>query len=408
MRWELDWSAHLLVMCHVESMSSESRFIKYEEERDVVFVLGAGTSYAHGVPLQKDILPEILSSRGEEAQSEIGRSLAEFIDDYFMVKKGSNEYPTLEAIFGFLDYFIDRDECIGKELPTEKLRSLKEYLIAAIHHTISVKSNKQAGAYKQLWTTVADLNRNISVITTNYDTLLDEAFDFLYPDTGFIDYHVHFMNYDHYDSIDAFNWWIDPKVPVPIWRDGVDPKPIKILKVHGSLNWKDCRSCNQVLLTPWETGIDLVGGHFIHHQMPEGPLDEGSSSLYRCPFDGARFQTLIIPPSHNKSFSHPIINLLLEEAAREVRKAKKLVFIGYSFPDADVHLKALFHKNLAEDTKVMVITRSRSPEIERSYLSLSHSTEFIWKTFEEAVIDSDLMAKILESGTATVAEYDQG
>jgi NAD-dependent SIR2 family protein deacetylase len=244
---------------------------------------------------------------------------------------------------------------------------------------------------------VAASTRNVSVITTNYDTLLDEAFDFLYPNMGFIDYHVHFMNYDPYDSIDAFNWWVDPKVPVPIWSDSADPKPIKILKVHGSLNWKYCRSCNQVLLTPWDTEIDLDDGHFIHYKYPEGHLDDSKSSQYRCPFDGAPFQTLIVPPAHNKSFSHPIINLLLEEAAREVRKAKRIVFIGYSFPDADVHLKALFHKNLAEDTKVIVITRSKRSDIERVYLSLSQQARFIWKSFEEAIIDTELMSEILSS-----------
>lgn len=375
--------------------SPKSKFIEYEEERDVVFVLGAGASYAHGVPMQKDILPEILDKSGDVAQSQTGKLLTEFINDYFMGDMGGKSYPTLESIFGYLNYFIEREECIGKDLSTEKLRSLKEYLIEAIHHTISVQSDKQATTYKRFWSNVATLNSNVSVITTNYDTLLDEAFGFLYPDKGFIDYHIHFMNYDHYDSIEAFDWWVDPKVPVPIFNDCADPKPIKILKVHGSLNWKDCRSCNQVLLTPWNTEIDLNAGHFIHYKYPEGPLDEGKSMQYRCPFDGASFQTLIVPPSHNKSYSHPIINLLLEEAAREVRKAKQIVFIGYSFPDADVHLKALFQKNLAEDTKVIVITKSKTADIERVYMSLSQKTRFIWKSFKEAVDDNELMSEIL-------------
>lgn len=62
--------------------STESKFIQYEKERDVVFVLGAGASYAHGVPLQKDILPLILGENGEIAQSQTGQLLTEFINDY--------------------------------------------------------------------------------------------------------------------------------------------------------------------------------------------------------------------------------------------------------------------------------------------------------------------------------------
>jgi hypothetical protein len=36
---------------------SEEQFLKYESERDVLFIFGAGASYADGAPLQADLLP---------------------------------------------------------------------------------------------------------------------------------------------------------------------------------------------------------------------------------------------------------------------------------------------------------------------------------------------------------------
>lgn len=37
----------------------ETKFIPYDDKRDVVFFFGAGASYANGIPLQKDLLPLI-------------------------------------------------------------------------------------------------------------------------------------------------------------------------------------------------------------------------------------------------------------------------------------------------------------------------------------------------------------
>ena len=42
----------------------------------------------------------------------------------------------------------------------------------------------------------------------------------------------------------------------------------------------------------------------------------------------------------------------MSEASREIRDAKKIVFIGYSLSDADVHIKALFRKQLKPDQEI--------------------------------------------------------
>jgi type IV secretory pathway VirJ component len=49
------------------------------------------------------------------------------------------------------------------------------------------------------------------------------------------------------------------------------------------------------------------------------------------------------------------MNKLISEAAREIKKAKKIVFIGYSFPEADVHIKALFMRNINKNTDIYVV-----------------------------------------------------
>ena len=63
---------------------NELKFLKYSVKRDVVFVLGAGASHPDGVPLQKHILPMILSKKNEEIKNSlIGKTVIEFINDNF-------------------------------------------------------------------------------------------------------------------------------------------------------------------------------------------------------------------------------------------------------------------------------------------------------------------------------------
>lgn len=358
----------------------DEQFIKYENKRDVLFVFGAGASIADGAPLQKNLLSKILNE--DYRSSKIATLMKDFITENFYLD--NNNFPSLEAVFGYLDYFISKKESLGGKYTTIKLTLIKETLIRLIHHCIS-KSKSTKGIYKLFWETVNATNKNISIITLNYDTLLEESFDFLYPSDALIDYCINFMNYEQYDKIAAFNWWIDPRKPVPIWN-GIKPTPIKIIKIHGSLNWKYCNCCNQVLLTPWDTDIDIKSQGF------KGRILESCTNLkevifdLKCPNDNTPFDTFIVPPSHIKELNHPAITKLFDEAAIEIRKAKKIVFIGYSFPEADVHIKALFRKNKIDDVDIEVVDPYINEQIKNNYKGIYKNTKFIKDSFENYIM----------------------
>jgi NAD-dependent SIR2 family protein deacetylase len=373
--------------------SNQEQYVKYEEERDTLFVFGAGASIAQGAPLQKDILKLIFESSDEQlTSSEAANQVRVFINENFDITEDG--YPTLESIFGYLEYFIRKREGLGKEYTTLKIIEIKEALIQLVHYVISKPMLNKNNTYRKFWSVVSETNRNISVITMNYDTLLDEAFDFLYPDKGYIDYCIELMNYNHYDRIDAFHWWVNPREPVTVWEGG-DPKPIKLIKVHGSLNWKYCNCCNQVLLTAWDTNIDLSSMAFKGLTYAScGNLETQEFELV-CPLDGNRFDTFIVPPSHIKDLSHPAINKLLDETAIEIRKARKIVFVGYSFPEADVHIKALFRKNMKNDTEIHIVDPYLNSTIRSSYKCLSAQPFFHNKTFDEFVTDN--LSGLIES-----------
>ena len=368
----------------------ENKYLSYPENRDIVFVLGAGASYPDGVPLQRHILPLILNDK-EIADSEIGRSVIEFIKDNYKYNSEQNRYPDLESVFGFLDYFIQQNETLSTKYTVQNIRNIKESLIKLIHHVVNKNADKNSKAYHQFWESIKRYNSNISILTLNYDTMLEQAFEAMFPNFGYLDYCIHLMNYDKRDELKSFSYWIDPRQPVKVTKEAT-PVPIKIIKLHGSLNWKYCNCCNQVLLTPWDRDIDLNRGKFTGYTFPGKEKYE-----YSCPIDGTEFETLIMAPSYAKKLNQPVISQLMSEAAREIRATKKIVFVGYSLSSADVHIRALFKKQLETDIKVYVINTRSTESHKLKYRSLTDNIEFINAPFEEMVSSEEILNKIFSN-----------
>ena len=365
------------------------KYLQYPSNRDVVFILGAGASHPDGVPLQRDILPQIISGKLDEIKnSEIGSIVNAFVKDNFNFNIEKNLFPELEAVFGFIDYFIQYNESLNAKYTYEKIVHIKEYLIKLIHYIVNLETDKSSTYYNQFWKALVEHSPNSSIITLNYDTLLEQSFEFLFKHFGYLDYCIPLMNYEKIPQLSKYNFWINPREPVEV-KDSENPIPLKIIKLHGSLNWKYCNCCNQTLLTPWDRRIDLQRGKFLGYTYPDGQEYE-----YVCPIDETEFQTLIMPPSYLKTLHHPIITQLLAEASRELRIAKKVVFIGYSLSNADIHIKALLKKHITPDKQIIVVNPKKRELMELNYKSLSSNVEFVYHSFEEMLSDSKLTEMI--------------
>lgn len=352
--------------------------------------MGAGASHPDGVPLQKHILPMILSDEESSIRSTyIGGTVIRFLEDNFRFDKKNEKYPTLEAVFGFLDYFIQQNESLNSTYTHNKIVEIKEYLIKLIHYIVNLQTDKKSKYYHKFWEGVTKYNSNISILTLNYDTLLEHSFDFLFKNFGYIDYCTHFMNYDKINELKDFNFWINPREPIEA-EENMTPVPIKIIKLHGSLNWKYCNCCNQTLLTPWDRSIDLQKGKFLGFTYPDNEKYE-----YVCPLDGTEFQTLIMAPTHIKLLNQPVISQLISEASREIRDAKKIVFVGYSLSDADVHIKALFRKQLRPHQEVIVVNNKKQKSLMNKYLALTDNLRYIKCSFEDMVSNEDIIKEIM-------------
>lgn len=364
-------------------------YLRYPADRDVVFVLGAGASKPDGLPLQRDILPILFDTGNPDiSQSRLGLEIKTFLADNFCVDPDAGDFPKLEAVFGFLDYFILQHESLNAFYNLARIRQLKENLIKIIHCIVNLKTDQLSPTYHRFWEVVARTNMNTSIITLNYDTLMEQAFAPMYRRVGYIDFCIFLMNYDRRSCLAEYNFWVNPKEPVRHGGSGT-PTAFKVMKLHGSLNWKYCNCCNQALLTTWDRHIDLNRGTFVGHTLPDRKEYD-----YFCPLDQTEFQTLIMPPSYLKALNNPVLSGLMCEAAREIRAAKRIIFIGYSLSDADVHIKALFKKNLMPDTDILVVNPRKTDDIRHNYLSLSSRTRFLPVSFETFVSDGAMEAEL--------------
>lgn len=349
--------------------------VQYPPERDILFVLGAGASLADGSPLQTDVLPRILSQKNRVLkESPVASDVKKFMRTFYCWDDG--HYPTLEAVFGFLDHFISEERALSREYSTARLRAIKEGLVRLIFF-VTGKTTRKPAVYTRFWSHVAARSNNISVLTLNYDSLLESGFPDMYAKNVYIDYCLPFLNESPAELPPDVSTWVNPQRM--LWKkEGLAPSAIKILKAHGSLNWKYCPCCGQVLLTPWITDIELTTGRFDQYTY--------------CPHDSFPFTTVIVPPTFGKRLNHPVISRILNEAASEMRVSKKVVFIGYSMREPDVHIKALLHVNLHENTKVIVVDKNVSSAFRLRYQALGREIKFINASFEE-LVENDRLAE---------------
>ena len=107
------------------------------------------------------------------------------------------------------------------------------------------------------------------------------------------------------------------------------PRASLLLKLHGSLNWLFCPRCNSLSLFPH---------HKVAADLPGGPW------RFRCQACHGLQVSIIIPPTFYKVMSNFYLQQIWKRAEGELMKADRIVFCGYSFPDADMHVKYLLKR----------------------------------------------------------------
>ncbi len=352
----------------------------------VVYVLGAGFSIPAGAPPQSDILSEIFNL-GEHDQR-IGMAKAQlrrFLLEDLHVNEADATKVALEDIYTPIDRCIaDGTSLRGRpHTQVQELRGQIGYLISqAIAERVSNKLNTRQGhsAYIDRFAEYlvalaarrATLAKNtndataakqydpLSIICLNWDILLDNALhDALlreHSESGHFD-PFGVVDYCCYvSSLDA----ADKRIRSGLWSLGCRGYNVKLLKLHGSMNWLQCPNCQQLFVGFGEKlGIlDRIGVEACRHCKKYGHTNFLQGSL--------------VMPTFLKDLSNFQIKLVWQNAGVELMEARKLVFIGYSLPHADFEFRQLLTRMIWRDAPVdVVLFKGRTKKLELDYKDVS-------------------------------------
>jgi hypothetical protein len=297
------------------------------ETENVIF-LGAGASAPEGAPLQSELFKEYFKYRRAHPIStkwSMDRLLAGFFRDFFGIEVMRGDindvpFPTFEEALGVLELALDREESFtGYGTRQERqMRRVREDLIFLIAVILDKKLGDECRHHMQLVTRLKEQGqlRKTCFIDLNYDILADNALLKLDPEFS-TDYGVRFTN-------------------APTWRRTGNAIPL--YKIHGSLNWLYCPTCVALTLTPGEKKVATLVFKPI-----------------RCRTCRSHMVPLIIPPSYIKVMSNYQLQSIWRRAEGALLSARRIYFCGYSFPEADIHIKYILKR--AE------MNSSRSPDI---------------------------------------------
>ena len=289
--------------------------------------LGAGASAAEGAPLQSELFHQYFAG-SQGAHERMRGRLAQFFDLMFSIDVGLAKvaFPTFEEALGILDLAeLRRESLRGLSLDATaaaNIRTTRQDLVFAMAQVIAGKlAGPIPGQHKKLVEQLKGKGKlaNTIFITTNYDILIDNAL-LDSPQQGtsssMIDYGVEFTNFDVAPEVyDEWRW------------NRPDPNATKLYKLHGSLNWLYCPTCNSLTVTPGMKAVLSV--------------DDSRATCMVC----HSLRTLIIvPPTFYKDMSRVFLSTVWNKAESALRKVDHLIMCGYSFPDADMHIKYLLKR----------------------------------------------------------------
>jgi hypothetical protein len=107
-----------------------------------------------------------------------------------------------------------------------------------------------------------------------------------------------------------------------------------LLKPHGSLNWYEGRQLEYV--------TDLKRIEIFHRKNEDHCVHAFLRPRGVKSTSGKQYTPLIIPPTYFKNFKPSIFRHLWQNCTEVLSTPKRLVFLGYSLPAADLHAQFIF------------------------------------------------------------------
>jgi NAD-dependent SIR2 family protein deacetylase len=268
-------------------------------------------------------------------------------------------YVSLEDIFTIIDKAILTGENVHN-YKTEDLYRLRENLVLCVLRVFS-ETSLQHSFDNQAYQTFADHliqlrlkvpeEDSLAVITLNWDSILDAYLSRTIKTLGETKARIDYCIYDY----DYECCYTDPPKE---WCPSTQLKNsgfanIKLLKLHGALNWLTCVNCHRLFYS-YEENIG-IRQFFQNPNKAKCSYCEScySTSMVEKPQIGLKCQ--LGTPTMLKNLDDVNLRNIWKCAFVELSEANKVVFIGYSFPQADYEFRYLLKRALNPQAKVEIV-----------------------------------------------------
>ena len=348
---------------------SQIETIDFSQE-NVAFLLGAGASKPQptDIPTVKELLRDLLA-RARRLEREPVTQLVEFceqnaitnIEDLLTAALISDFCTRNAAILDLVRFQLFREPSSPSSRRFRERRPPRTdgSSAALLQDTLQVlfgllsnlmlpapSNDGHAAIVKYL-----ERNPTTPIITTNYDCCMDRAL-------------------------------INGNVPFTYGIDFVNPQVLgppvdhcaSLIKLHGSLNWFYCETCQEVRL------ID------IERTVTEYVNDTGEYPIISvCNKCGGQRRGLLVPPHAMKFDVAPPLQPLIGDASVLFEQASLIVVVGFSFADADVYISRMISKAMQKSNGNRMLIIDPDPEI----------VSKVRRKFEVQIPQFDAMSRIL-------------
>ena len=299
----------------------------------VVFVLGAGASKQCGAPLMAEFLDV---AGGLLRTNSVADKCMQFEQVFTVIgalqsvhSKAQLDLNNIESIFTALELgrIIQRVPGIETGDIPAAIASLKELIVTTLETTITFPTNRSHIGVPQPYAQFAELLvhlrtqafpvQTVSVLSFNYDVAADMA---------------------------LFRSGLGPNYVIEQAPRSQDP--VRLLKLHGSLNWateKSTKTIRPLHLHDYFQKYRIHG--FEEHgevKLPIGSQLSTYFSSHGSPPVEVELEPVIVPPSWNKADYHQALSNVWAAAATDLSEAEHIFVIGYSLPETDSFFRHLY------------------------------------------------------------------
>lgn len=356
-----------------------------DKKERIVFVLGAGFSAPAKLPIQDRILQEMIQKPADEflnytPEPESTKFLKSFVTvGLFLLQnyttfdcteyKESFEELVLKSKYTKLDASVLSEDTEKNELLIlrEKIRDILEK--SNIHVSLedvftSFDKTYQSREYFHRFSSqyVDEIKESITRLFVYYFS--KRCKNHTYTESDYLSFFSYLKNHAPNSEIISTNWDVLTETYLEkqklcydlslndayYTKDGTitskSRKTIKLIKIHGSINWFRCLNCGK---------INIVNSSECGNYLFDDKSKETCKSCRITKSTDFLLQSQIITPTMMKSLNSQLYINLWSSAREALQKADHIYFVGYSLPIADFDFRYLLHQSISDKAKIDVI-----------------------------------------------------